>query len=141
MLYEPVINPKGDKLEVIKTSTSSFGYHNPMNTKKYHSYTQNFDHIDLPLFTLISIFGDLIPGPRNILPHDPAFMKGPVEILKVPDICFYTLQHVAGLKIEWVTSLELHLELDTGKKTLKLFQSPSFCRMLRSAGKRHILSR
>lgn len=56
-------------------------------------------------------------------------------------MCFNTLQSLAGLKIEWVTSLALHLELDSGKKTLKLFQFPSFCRMMAVERKSNILSR
>jgi len=45
------------------------------------------------------------------------------------------------LKIEWVTSLSLHLELDSGKKTLKMFQFPSLCRLMVVDKRSHILSR
>jgi len=40
-----------------------------------------------------------------------------------------------------VSSLALHLELDSGKKTLKVFQYPSFCRMMTIERKDNLLSR
>src|SRR5277367_3949633 len=59
----------------------------------------------------------------------------------IPDVCFNTLQGLADVRIEWVTSLALHLEVDSSKKTLKLFQFPSFCRMMSVERETHILSR
>jgi hypothetical protein len=46
MLYDAAPDPAVNKLEVIKTSTTSSGYRNSLITKKYCSYKQNFDYID-----------------------------------------------------------------------------------------------
>jgi hypothetical protein len=142
MFYEAVSNPKPDKLEVKKTSTSSSGQRNALVTRKYRSFQQGFDHIDLPLYTMLGRFGYLIPMPRTH-PHRPQGFSGyeQSEVIQVQSICFHTLQHIAGLTIEWVSSLALHLELDSGQKTLKLFQYPSFCRMMMVDRKGHLLSR
>jgi len=141
MLYEAVSHPKADKLEVIKTSTSSSGYQNPLNTKNYSTFKQTFDYIDLPLFSLLGRFGDLIPGPRMTNMQELALPASRTpEVIDVRLVCFNTLQNLAELKIEWVTSLALHLELDSGKKTLKLFQYPSLCRIM-AVEKPNILSR
>jgi len=134
MFYDAVSHPKTDKLEVTKTSTSISGCRNPLITKKYCTFKQGFDYIDLPIYTLLGRFGDLIPEAR---PHQ----GSPLEVVMVQSVCYNTLQYLAELKIEWVTSLTLHLELDSGKRTLKLFQFPSFCRMMYVEGKSHIMSR
>jgi hypothetical protein len=142
MLYEAVSHPKADKLEVTKTSTSSSGYRNPLVTKKYNNYKQGFDYIDLPLYSLLGRFGDLIPETGVIQSQEQGFSgTRSTEVITVQSVSFNTLQHLAELKIEWVTSLALHLELDSGKKTLKLFQFPSFCRMMAVERKNNIMSR
>jgi len=125
MLYEAIPDPKPDKLEVTRTSTSLSGYRNQLFSRKYFTFKQGFDHTDMPLYRMISKFGDLIPEIPTPLPYHRAS-----ETIKVPSVCFITLQNLADLKIEWVTSLSLHLELDSSRKTLKLFQFPSFCRMM-----------
>jgi hypothetical protein len=130
MLYEAVPHPVANKLEVIKTST----------TKKYHNYRQNFDLIDTPLYELLGRFGELIPQSRSHSINEPGSLR-PSEVIAVKDVCFNTLQGLADFKIEWVTSLALHLEMDSSKKTLKLFQFPSFCRMMSVERETHILSR
>ena len=142
MLYEAVPRPKADKLEVMKTSTGFSGYTNALVTRKFNTFKQGFDYIDLPLYSLLGRFGDLIPEvkPHQLLDHDLHGSRG-IENILVGHVCFNTLQSLAGLKIEWVTSLSLHLELDSGKKTLKLFQFPSFCRMMVVERRSNILSR
>jgi len=133
MLYEAVIDPKPGKLEVIKTSTSASGYHNPLITRKYNNFKQGFDHIDSPFYSLLADFGDLIPEPRSHRVQDATN-----AIICAQTVAFHTLQE-SDIRIEWVTSLNLHLEFDSGHKTLKLFQCPSFCRLM--IVDRNILSR
>ena len=142
MLYEAVPNPAATKLEVIKTSTTSSGHRDSLTTKKYHSYKQNFDYVDSPLYELLGRFGELIPQSRPYSVNESGSPQ-PTEVIAVKNVCFSTLQGLAGFKIEWVTSLALHLEMDSSKKTLKLFQFPSFCRMMSVERERetHILSR
>jgi hypothetical protein len=142
MFYEAVPHPGPDSLEVKKTSTSSSGLRNALITRKYSSFRQGFDYIDLPLDTMLDHFGCLIPMPR-IHPLHPQWLSGNQqnEVIMVHSICFNTLQQIAGLRIEWVSSLTLHLELDSERKTLKLFQYPSFCRMMMIDRKGHMLSR
>lgn len=142
MLYEAVSHPKSDKLEVTRTSISSLGQRNDFVTKKYLSFEQGFEYIDHPLYTMLGKFGYLIPIARtHSIPQSAFSHSGQSGIIQVHSVCFDTFHHIAGLKIEWVSSLALHLELDSGKKTLKLFQYPSFCRMMMVDRKRHLLSR
>jgi len=79
----------------------------------------------------------------RIRPLHPQWLSGnqQSEVIMVHSICFNFLHQIAGLRIEWVSSLTLHLELDSERKTLKLFQYPSFCRMMMRDHKNHVLSR
>jgi hypothetical protein len=142
MLYEAVCKPDADKLEVTRSSTSSCGRRNSLTTRKIYTYSQGFDHVDRPFDYLLRNFGDLIPGPRILSSAERGDSSDlPTEDIKVQSVCFNTLHSVVGIKIEWVSSLALHLEIDSGKKTLKLFQYPSFCRMMASERKNGLLSR
>jgi hypothetical protein len=140
MLYEAVPDPAVNKLEVVKTSTTSSGYRNSLITRNYNSYKQNFDYIDSPLYELLRRYGELIPQSRPRFINELGSLQ-PTEVITLKDVCFNTLQGLADLKIEWVTSLALHLEMDSSKKTLKLFQFPSFCRMMFVEREAHILAR
>lgn len=142
MFYEADLNPKPDKLEVKKTSTSSSGQRHVLITRKYRSFQQGFDYIDFPLYDMLGRFGCLIPMPRtHPIPSQGFAGNQQSEVIQVQSICFHNLQQISGLKIEWVSSLALHLELDSRKKTLKLFQYPSFCRMMMIDRNGHLLSR
>jgi hypothetical protein len=146
MFYEVVPNPSADRLEVEATSTCSSGLRNAIVTRKFSSYRQSFDRIAQPLEIMLGDFGCLIPMP-GIHPLHPQWLHGnqQSEDVMVQSICFKTLQQIAGLRIELVSSLNLHLELDSERKTLKVFKYPSFCRMMtidrKGDGKGHILSR
>jgi len=142
MLYQAVPQPKVDKLEVTETSTSSYGMRNALNTRKYYTYRLGFEYIDLPLYNLLSRFGDLIPEARPHNIYEPPMARGDhLDSLYVSSVCFQALHDFAELKIEWVTSLALHLELDSSKKTLKVFQFPSYCRLMTVERSGNVLSR
>ncbi|KAH8602771.1 hypothetical protein B0O99DRAFT_9013 [Bisporella sp. PMI_857] len=138
MLYEAVTHPKPDKLEVTKTSTSTSGYRNTLVTRKYTSFKQSFEHIDIPFYSLLRHFGDLIPDPRTSW-RSLGDQENDVVYAKL--VCFAALQQSTGVNIEWVSSLALHLELDSGNNTLKLFRYPSFCRIMIVEGSSNISTR
>jgi hypothetical protein len=74
-------------------------------------------------------FGDIISG---IEPE----VCGRLCVLPVSEdihvllVCYGTAFYITRLKIEWVGSLSQHLDLDPSRRTLKLFQYPSYCRMM-----------
>jgi hypothetical protein len=53
-----------------------------------------------------------------------------VDTLMSSNLNFYTLARLGGLKIHWVDSICMHLELNRREKVLMVFRSPSFCAML-----------
>jgi hypothetical protein len=139
MLYEASPYPAPDQLELTTMSTSSMGTQNSSKSRKYRCSRQGFDHVDRAMHTMLSHFGNLIPGPRM---QSVLRVENPVrEVIKAQCVCFATLQQLANLRIIWVSSLALHLELDSNKKTLKLFRYPSFCRMMTVERKSNLLTR
>ena len=142
MLYEAVGNPKADKLEVTKTTTSSSGRRNALATEKYCTFRQGFEYIDLPFYSMLGRFGDLVPGTKMSLCLEQDLSGCPTRnMIMVQSVCFNTLYTLAELRIEWVSSLALHLELDSGRKTLKLFQYPSYCRIMAAEKRKNLISR
>lgn len=141
MLYEAQSHPDPDKLQVTKTSTSSFGYRNTLSTRKFSTYSQSFQYIDVPLYNLLNRFGDLIPELGATPMRELGLGLGHIsEFINPQQVCWDTLQNVAELRIEWVTALSLHLEFDSGKRTLKLFRYPSYARMMCCDRKNNLLS-
>ncbi|KAG4441575.1 hypothetical protein IFR05_002960 [Cadophora sp. M221] len=142
MLFEAVNKPEVDKLEITRTSTASSGRRNTLTTRKIRAHSQGFDHVDRSLDYLLSKFGELIPGPKVSNPTELSDVaESASEAINVQTLCFHTLNSVVEVKIEWVTSHALHLEFDSGKKTLKLFQYPSFARIMTEAKKNGLLSK
>ncbi|KAK0100807.1 hypothetical protein ONS95_007254 [Cadophora gregata] len=142
MIYEAVNKPEADKLEITRTSTASSGRTHPLTTRKIRSHSQGFDHVDRSLEYLLSKFGDLIPGPKvSSLAELGEATELASEAINVQTLCFHHLNTVVEIKIEWVTSHALHLEFDSGRKTLKLFQYPSFARLMSEAEKNGLLSK
>jgi hypothetical protein len=83
----------------------------------------------------------LIPDLGAISAREPWCSRGQAtDSIMSQHVCWYTLHKVAELRIEWVTALSLHLELDSSKRTLKLFRYPSFVRMMSCDRKGNLLS-
>ena len=142
MFYDAVSDPSPASLEITRISINSCGGPHPLTTRKMKSYSQGLDHVTRSFDDLLAKFGDLVPGPARPNPaerSDPSDLS--TEDIKVQSVCFNTLLNVIGIEIEWVSSLALHLELDSGKKTLKLFRNPSFCLMMAAGKKACLLSR
>jgi hypothetical protein len=82
---------------------------------------------------MLGHFGSLFPeAPRS--PFSDSMLSpgltGSDNYLTVSYICFNTLRNVGSLRIEWVNTLNLHLQLDVRERVLRLFRFPSFCWLL-----------
>ena len=144
MLSQAVPKPEANKLKVTKLPTSFSGIKTELATRKYRVYMQGFGFIGRPLYNLLGNYGDLTPRIHQVLNNDPSIALSSdhsVNYIEAQSVCFRILQDLAELKIEWVASLALHLELDSGKRTLKLFQLPSFCRLMHVERRNNMLSR
>ena len=121
MLYDPELAPNPNELSLSRQSRVS---NRPFNTTVLLSYEQDFALVQQPLGRLFRVFGNVIPQSEDI--------SGPYqssEYLVLSCLSYHTLSRVAQIKIEWVDCINLHLEFDEGRRLLKLFRFPSFCRL------------
>lgn len=84
----------------------------------------------LPIQRLLRKFGSLLPEPASVRRLDAAggLEAGPEDII-APYVYFQNLK-LLNVKIEWVDILNQHLEFDRRHRTLKIFRSPSICRLM-----------
>ena len=84
---------------------------------------------DLPIHQLLRHFGMLIPVP--VASREELQAEGVrSDQLSTNYLNYQILSNVAGIKVQFVSSLSLHLEFDKRSKALKIFRYPSFCRLI-----------
>jgi hypothetical protein len=98
------------------------------------SISQGGENMHQMLFhRMLGQFGSLFPEaecpslPDSMLSPE---LAGNDNHLTVSYICFDTLRQVGNLRIEWVNTLNLHLQLDVRERVLRLFRFPSYCWLL-----------
>jgi hypothetical protein len=158
MLYEPVLGPESNKLQLQQPKATE--RQRRFRTNVISNFSQNFSImnqevsiVEQPFHRLLHRFGTLVPCPDEPLDggqsgwdHDPqrtrSWRRDPTfeSTILVPHVCYHTLMKVIRIRIQWVDSLNLHLEFHHGTKTLKLFRYPAFCwLMYRNGGSGDIL--
>lgn len=126
MLYDPYSMPSVDKLQISEHARLS-QQASRLKTEALHTFEQDFNQVQQPLINLFYGFGEILP------PFDsrtPSRLVNHSEYLILSYLSYCTLTEVAKIKIQWVESLNLHLEFDEGARVLKLFRYPSFCRLM-----------
>jgi hypothetical protein len=129
MLYEPDVStktqPEETQLSIVSTAGSET-FKRTSNPLK--------DLYELPCYLVLQHFGDILPpcpwlqtSKRRSTPRYAPRTDIFQEYLVVNYLNFQTLSKVATIKLEFVSSLSLHLEFDEETKILKLFQFPSWC--------------
>ena len=135
-LYDPVVHLISETLRISRQSrTSGRG----LKTELFHVFEQDFRHVQQPSTFLLCSFGDMIPkADQSSVFTDPSISpitaesSNNSEALILSYLSFQTLGRVAGITIDWVDSLNLHLDFDEADKVLKLYRFPSFCRLMYS---------
>jgi hypothetical protein len=106
------------------------------------SVEEDIENYDQPLFQLLKRFGGILPQCRrySVTPQElsNALSERHDDQIEISLVCFHTMDVVAGIKIQWVDCLSLHLEFDRRSKTLKVFRFPSVC-MIMYGNKGHSL--
>ena len=128
-LYDPILAPARGKLQ-ISTDNKRRGSRRPGLGVRTHE--QDFARAKAPLRTLLLGFGAIIPQIDRQKLDDMRTSREP-EYLTNAYLNYYTLSQVCKLEIEWVDSLNLHLDLVQGSRKLRLFRFPSFCQTVWSA--------
>ena len=88
----------------------------------------NNETMGLHLHHLLAHFGNFIPPqfyPRRVQ----GYSETMDDSIIVANINYHTLFTIAQIRIEWVNTINLHLEFDEKSLALRLFRYPSFCAM------------
>ena len=134
MLYDPETAPNPYELSLSRQTRVS---NRAFNTRLLLSYEQDFALVQQPLGHLFRVFGNVVPQSEDTSPELTHILSAPTasgpyqssEYLVLSCLSYHTLSTVAQIKIEWVDCINLHLEFDEGRRLLKLFRFPSFCRL------------
>ena len=124
MLYEPGYSFTPARICVIRPIDSSGDV---IRSSVLTNYTNELSVVaELPVHQLIKHFGPLLPAP--LISQEDLQAEGILsDQLSVSYLKYNILSNVAGIKIQFVSCLGLHLEFDKRSKTLNIFQFPSFC--------------
>ena len=141
MLYDPEMAPKPNELSLSRQTRVS---NRAFDTTVLLSYEQDFALVQQPLGRLFRVFGNIIPQSEDSSAELAHILASPTasgpyqssEYLVLSCLSYHTLSRVAQIKIEWVDCINLHLEFDEGRRLLKLFRFPSFCRLAYPAKER-----
>ena len=135
MLYDPHPKPNPQSLQICQY-TRVLQQATKLKTEVLHNFEQDFNQLQQPLTNLFFAFGNFLPPFDSHLYTDSSASNNTLrhidhsEYLILSFLSYRTLVKVAKIKIQWVDSLNLHLEFDEGARVLKLFRFPSFCRLM-----------
>ncbi|KAH8591674.1 hypothetical protein B0O99DRAFT_654337 [Bisporella sp. PMI_857] len=99
-----------------------------LDRRSVRSACSNGGNVHIDLDQLLSHFGSCVPAPC-LRPLDPR-RDFYADILVASNLNYYTISKIGKLRIEWVESLSLHLDLHERSSKLRLFAFPSFCALL-----------
>lgn len=151
MLYSASLCPKPDCLQLeytISRKDSLRGEslerrNSAQRPRPFSRLEENIENNDEPLFRLLNRFGDLIPQYWQdcSTPQEWSSIRSGRcdDSIDISFVCFHAVNVVAGIGIQWVDCLSLHLEFDSRTKTLKLFRFPSLCLIMYSNNDRSLL--
>jgi hypothetical protein len=103
-----------------------------MSTETFKTNSKKLSEVSqIPIFQLLQHFGCLLPIPIVPVGRSTALDLFSDQLV-VSYLNFQTLSEIAGIKIEFVSCISLHLELDEESGSLLFFQFPSSCMVMGS---------
>lgn len=103
------------------------------------SSSQSTDLVDRPLSDLLRSLGIPLENTRRSISTSMRLFSSypsppPLPLLRPEEsridlalVCFHTLNTIASIEIDWVDTIDLHLEFDSYTKVLSVFRFPSYC--------------
>ena len=124
MLYSPSTDPAYGKLQIKEEAVGGRA-----RLSRPRAVDQDFNQAYQPIRHLLRMFGDITP---LVLSRQNTFRGLPEsrEQLIHSYLSYHTLSRVCGIRIEWVDTLNAHLDLVESRRVLKVFRFPSFCYLL-----------
>ena len=134
MLFDPKPDLAGGQLQLRKHTSGRARRTRPRGAV-ISSYSKVISHggenmHEMLFHRMLGQFGSLFPEAESLSFTDAMLspgLAGGEDQLTPSYVCFNTLSNVDNLRIEWVNTLNLHLQLDVRERVLRLFRFPSFC--------------
>ena len=129
MLYSPSLSPLQGKLQIMDTEDIA----KRARPSRPRVIEQNFNQAYQPFQHLLRVFGDITPSLSTLI-YDPPGSRKTREQLVHSYLSYHTLSRICNVKIEWVDTLNSHLDFDESRRILRVFRFPSFCYLLYRSG-------
>lgn len=129
MLYDPMRSTSSRELKVHQPLSSLRG-RGRHRKRVLSNFSQNIAKSEEQFHSLLGHFGELLPEAEDMSSKTLPLGGVTDNHLNIAYISFYGLKSVAKLNIEWVNTMNLHLQLDQRKRILRLYRFPAFCRLL-----------
>lgn len=137
MLFDPKMANTNLSLLQLRRSASTHTSRGRHRGTVIVNFVQPASIAQVPFYQMLMHFGTLLPEVRssNLTGQCNHNLNTPNDSHFYPAyISFNVLRSVAKLRIEWVNTLNLHLQLDERKRILRLYRFPAFCRLLYAEG-------
>jgi hypothetical protein len=136
MLYDPIVshNQKYHGLLTLRQPQSSLRARGRHRGAVLARYSVDINKAEDQFHTMLRQFGPLIPEAEETR-SSAVSLTGPGahydnNHLNLAYLNYHGLKLVAGVQIEWVNTMNLHLQLDEHNRILRLYRFPAFCRLL-----------
>ena len=84
-----------------------------------------------PIHRLLNRFGSVLPEVQPVIrPEASGGLEAGAEWITATYVSFHSLQQVLNVEIEWVDTLNQHLDFDQRNNILRVFRLPSICRLM-----------
>jgi hypothetical protein len=137
MLFDPRMVSTNLTLLKLRRSTSTHTSRGRHRGTVIINFVQPTSLAQEPFYQMLMEFGTLLPEVRSssLTGQCTHLLDYKNESHFYPNyVSFDVLKNVAKLRIEWVNTLNLHLQLDERKRILRLYRFPAFCRLLYADG-------
>ncbi|KAL8643589.1 MAG: hypothetical protein Q9226_008259 [Calogaya cf. arnoldii] len=129
MLYTPSLRPTAEFFRISVGDVGSLA----QRCRTWQCDTVPSTEATRSIGDLLRCFGGKDgPIPRLKNPDGPGLTEAANSLVTL-NLCFYTLDSLAGVTISWTSSWCEHLELDERQKKLKVFKYPSLCLIMATA--------
>ena len=130
MLYSPSLSPLPGKLQIMDSEDIR---RRGARSSRPRIVEQNFNQAYQPFQHLLRVFGDITPSLSTLICDLPGNCKTREQLVH-SYLSYHTLGRICNVKIEWVDTLNAHLDFDESRRILRIFRFPSFCYLLYRSG-------
>ncbi|KAK8037629.1 hypothetical protein PG991_000975 [Apiospora marii] len=130
MLYEPVSKPQQSQFQIRTSQSQSTSSRFKKRPQEITNSIAFEGAASLSFPQLVAKFGKRLP--EKVMSSNAGITPRQIseDTVKATNVFFSNLRRVGKLNLEWVRSMDHHLDLDEKSRTLKVFAFPSYCALV-----------